>query len=1094
MGFVDPPSDDEGEKKVSGVRRQSSIAKQRAKRQSIKQQKDALGKLGKKRSEAGGQTGEVYRREAFVNAHGGGSISRSACVCINYSDCGRYLATAGEDKQIHIYAAQSLRPMFDTGGLQVTSDVLSLDFNPDGKILAAGLKDGRVVIWHLDFFGGDTDEGQGVSGTVKYSRSENLKKHERAVNSVCFSTNGEFLATGGDDHKIVLWHMDRAHDDDRKPVVLEATVDASKKFDETRESRATSAASKMVCGVGGLGSKVGGKLTGLMKGRSNSSNLSGAKGGKGEFEIEEDQEVFEFEKEDAWTMEHSEPITCLSWSPDDRFLASGGEDNTVRIWNFSKKGEVEAMVLYGHTSDVLDVSFSPDGDHLVSVGGQTLTSSGNEIRIWDMKGEDLGDEEMCSLFTGHNLGVSCCSWSEDSKTICTGSYDKTIRFWSMDSEKCVRVIKTDGEVRTLSGGKNRKFIAIGDSLGQVKKYHFTYPVEGFEKELAKAFQFGGLDMENLIKDMVEDDERKPLADGGIYLVTEYLLHNEEGDSLTLFFNTIWNVLLEWDEEQTDTDEQVAKDAQDKFVKLDAATAMFFKHVEKFKPDILEVLSENLEGDEIQKVAETEMMLLIMDMFGRGGVWGIYYSEIVIYTVYMLCFVTTTISFKYARVDLTMDERITMQIGEYVLIITSFYFFIRELYQNYNEYIKDSGYKDFFLWIEKNKLLNVVLWMLGLTAMYYFVIGTGGGESKESNFMTFVVCITTWASVFMFSVLGWWASTDILSPAGSIAMLLYFVRYGPGDDFNHIASGVALINWVKFLNVIRGLSKEIATFVLMIEFILADLSSFMIVQMLMMVMFGHAFYLELSTVDMPFHDENDTNPFATKWDTIQTLIKTLFGDFDSSIYKYNYVKAIFFLYMFIIIIVMLNVLIAIVSDSYAKAMEQSNQIYCRSRLELIVEMRTTFGAALSCFPTVERLGRLMGKNTPRFIQEKIKRNKKGVEMELNIPPTSIWDDRIEEIVAKVGKKVVELKKEEEGVKFKFNRELNTFISEQKEVNKELKQANVKMTMANTKLQASNKELLEKVDVLVEMINGMAKGDSEYNQIKNRIKEKKHRYTI
>lgn len=62
-------------------------------------------------------------------------------------------------------------------------------------------------------------------------------------------------------------------------------------------------------------------------------------------------------------------------------------------------------------------------------------------------------------------------------------------------------------------------------------------------------------------------------------------------------------------------------------------------------------------------------------------------------------------------------------------------------------------------------MNVVLWMLGLTAMYYLVIGTGGGESKESDFMTFVVCITTWASVFMFSVLGWWASTDILSPAG-----------------------------------------------------------------------------------------------------------------------------------------------------------------------------------------------------------------------------------------------------------------------------------------------------------------------------------------
>jgi hypothetical protein len=294
------------------------------------------------------------------------------------------------------------------------------------------------------------------------------------------------------------------------------------------------------------------------------------------------------------------------------------------------------------------------------------------------------------------------------------------------------------------------------------------------------------------------------------------------------------------------------------------------------------------------------------------------------------------------------------------------------------------------------------------------------------------------------------------------MLVYFVRYGPGQEFNHLASGVALINWVKFLNVIRGLNKEIASFVLMIEFILADLSSFMIVQMLMMVMFGHAFYLELSEKKMGSQDDSSSNPFATKWDTIQTLIKTLFGDFDSSVYTYNYVKAIFFLYMFLIIIIMLNVLIAIVSDSYARAMEQSNQIYCRSRLQLIVEMKTIFGGALGCVPNVEGIEKFLGKErTPLFIQEKINRNKKGVEIELEIPPTSFWDDKIEEIVVKV-KKMMEVREEEKKKKGNDEalKELKEFVSKQSLVNEELKK--------------SNADLQEKVGLLVTMIGDMTKG--------------------
>ena len=74
-----------------------------------------------------------------------------------------------------------------------THDVNSVAFSPDG-ILASGSTDGWVLLW---------DPNSGASIQSLWANG-----HDEAVNSVAFSPDGEFLATGGNDDKIIFWKKD----------------------------------------------------------------------------------------------------------------------------------------------------------------------------------------------------------------------------------------------------------------------------------------------------------------------------------------------------------------------------------------------------------------------------------------------------------------------------------------------------------------------------------------------------------------------------------------------------------------------------------------------------------------------------------------------------------------------------------------------------------------------------------------------------------------------------------------------------------------------------------------------------------------------
>jgi WD40 repeat protein len=70
---------------------------------------------------------------------------------------------------------------------------------------------------------------------------------------------------------------------------------------------------------------------------------------------------------------HTKSVNAIAFSPDNRWLASGGKDNVIKIWDLTT-GNV-LRTLYGHSSNVNALAVSPDGKLLASAVG-TLTTSG----------------------------------------------------------------------------------------------------------------------------------------------------------------------------------------------------------------------------------------------------------------------------------------------------------------------------------------------------------------------------------------------------------------------------------------------------------------------------------------------------------------------------------------------------------------------------------------------------------------------------------------------------------------------------------------------------------------------------------------------
>lgn len=116
----------------------------------------------------------------------------------------------------------------------------------------------------------------------------------------------------------------------------------------------------------------------------------------------------------------------MAFSSDDQTLASGSEDQTVRLWGVDTGQSLNTLT--GHTNGVLSVAWSPATANMNSPNGYLLASSSRDrtVLLWDV-GESSGSGQSCITLLGHSIWVWSAAFSPDGQTLASGSDDQTIR-------------------------------------------------------------------------------------------------------------------------------------------------------------------------------------------------------------------------------------------------------------------------------------------------------------------------------------------------------------------------------------------------------------------------------------------------------------------------------------------------------------------------------------------------------------------------------------------------------------------------------------------------------------------------------------------
>ena len=115
---------------------------------------------------------------------------------------------------------------------------------------------------------------------------------------------------------------------------------------------------------------------------------------------------------------HKGAVTSVAYSPDGKFVLSGGEDETLKLWDVANGKEVRTFT--GHRGPVTSVAFSPDGNAAVSGSGDST------LRLWDVASGRV-------LHATENLGwkVTSVAFSPDGKLVASGSDDNQVKLWAL---------------------------------------------------------------------------------------------------------------------------------------------------------------------------------------------------------------------------------------------------------------------------------------------------------------------------------------------------------------------------------------------------------------------------------------------------------------------------------------------------------------------------------------------------------------------------------------------------------------------------------------------------------------------------------------
>ncbi len=157
--------------------------------------------------------------------------------------------------------------------------------------------------------------------------------------------------------------------------------------------------------------------------------------------------------EECVLTEAFDAIWSVAISQSGQYWAAAGRRGEVRLWRGA--GQTLHLVWQAHTDIATALAFSPD-ERLLASG-----STDGSVKLWDV-------ESGAALWSGGHSGAICLAIASDGGLLASGGLDATVRLWDPKLGTLLEALPHPGPVSALAWSPDGHLLATGDDAGTIR--------------------------------------------------------------------------------------------------------------------------------------------------------------------------------------------------------------------------------------------------------------------------------------------------------------------------------------------------------------------------------------------------------------------------------------------------------------------------------------------------------------------------------------------------------------------------------------------------------------------------------------------------